>query len=540
MATTAVRAGAYVTPRLPPRWGLGLLIGLAAVLALLLIAVLATPALVDRWVVPTLNRHVQDYRLEIGDAQLALLRGAVVLRDLAVIQEAHPDPPVATVPRVVAGLDWRGLFAGELGLAARVETPHLGLAPHHVTAELGDDTLLLDKGWIEGFRALSPLPINRVHVANAAVSFVARPGAAPLRVSDTTVDADGLAHSGEPGTFPSPLRITSTVFGRGRVRLEGGANVTNPARPTIDTELVMHDVPIDALAPLAAPFGVRIGGGTAAGEGHVTFTGTAQRAHLRTLRVDGLRVDYVRTPAVAAAEARRLDQALALAEQLAARPIALRVDALDVANGTFGFVSETTEPHFRIALTDADVRLRDFDTTATAPAHLTATGKLQDSGTLRVDLRFPARWQDPAFTFALRLRNADLRKMNDALRAFAGLDVASGRLFVTANLDLRAARLNGELRPAIQQIDVHDPEQDADDNILQQAYEGIVGTIAGLLESDDPDEAPDADFGVRADKVTSWTAAVAAVRDAAREKLRTALRLAFSDPLPPPPPQDRD
>ncbi len=538
--TTAARAGARVAPRRPARWTLWLLIALAVLLAVALVAVLVTPLVVDRWAVPTLNRHLQGYTLQIGDARLALLRGAVVLRDVAVVQQAHPDPPVATVPRVVTGLDWRGLLAGELGLAARVERPHLGLAPHHVTAELADDTLLLDKGWIDGFRALSPLPINRVHVADAAVSFVARPDAPPLRVSATAVDAEGLARSGADGTFPSPIRITATVFGRGRVRLDGAANVTNPARPAVDTELLLHDIPVDALDPVSAALGVRLRGGTAAGEGHVTFTWDAQRAHLRRLAVAGLDAEYVRTPAVAAAEPHRLEQGMALLEQLVGQPIAVRIDELAVADGTLGFVSETTEPHYRIALTDTDVHLRDFDTGATAPAHLTVRGAVQETGSLRAELRFPARWQDPAFTFALRLRNAELQTMNDALRAFADLDVASGRLFVTSRLDLRAGRLNGEFRPAIQDVDVHDPEQDADDGLLKQAYEGLVGTIAGLLESDDPDEAPDADFGVRAERVTTWAAGVAAVRDAAREKLRTALQLAFSDPLPPPPPADAD
>lgn len=533
MATTAARAGARANAWRPARWTLWLLILAAALLTIALVAVIATPWAIERWALPTLNSHLQGYEIEAGASRLSPWRGAVVMHDVSVVQHANPEAPVARVPRLVAGLDWRGLLSGHLALAARVEGPQMTLAPQHVAAEFNDDRLLFDKGWVEAVRAVSPLAINRVRVIDAALSFEPGDGAPALRVSHVAVEATDLARGGAAGTFPSPVHITATVFGRGSVQLDGHANVSDPSRPAVDTALLLRDVPVGALHPVTAPRNLHLSGGSASGEGRVTLTWEGQRAHLERLRVEGVTADYVRAPATAAAEARRLDTALALADALATRPIALRIDELTVHDSTFAYVSEMNDPDYRVAFTGAEVQLRDFDTDSDEPAHLVASGAVQGSGATRLEMRFPARWHDPAFRLALRMRDTAIPRFNDALRAFAGLDVASGRLSVDARLVLGEGRLNGTLRPAIENIDVHEPEQDADENILQQAYEGLVGTVTSLFESDEPEDAPEADFGVHAENVTTWATAVEAVRDASRHKLRTALQLALSDPLPP-------
>jgi hypothetical protein len=78
-------------------------------------------------------------------------------------------------------------------------------------------------------------------------------------------------------------------------------------------------------------------------------------------------------------------------------------------------------------------------------------------------------------TFAME--DAPLPKMNDVLRAIAGVDVKQGELDVYGELKARRGEVEGYLKPLLVDVDVYDRAQDAQKGIGQQVYEGIVGGI---------------------------------------------------------------
>ncbi len=82
----------------------------------------------------------------------------------------------------------------------------------------------------------------------------------------------------------------------------------------------------------------------------------------------------------------------------------------------------------------------------------------------------------------------DLRTLNDVLRANGGFDVVAGNFSLFSEVSVRDGQIDGYVKPLFGELDVYDPEQDADEGIFQKAYEGIVGGVGKLLENRPRDE----------------------------------------------------
>src|SRR5262249_40881910 len=79
--------------------------------------------------------------------------------------------------------------------------------------------------------------------------------------------------------------------------------------------------------------------------------------------------------------------------------------------------------------------------------------------------------------------NVDMPSMNDLLRAYGGIDVVSGNFSFFSQLKVRGGDVTGYVKPLFSDVNVYDSAQDRHKSLLHQAYEGIVGGLAGLLEN---------------------------------------------------------
>ncbi len=61
----------------------------------------------------TLNARVEGDRFTVGQATLSPAR-PLEIRQLPMIQTAHPDPPVGEIPRWRLSIQWRHNFSGVL------------------------------------------------------------------------------------------------------------------------------------------------------------------------------------------------------------------------------------------------------------------------------------------------------------------------------------------------------------------------------------------------------------------------------------------
>src|SRR5262245_13638900 len=89
-------------------WAIALVV-IASVAALVL-HVVDEP--VRRHMEQQLNASLKGYAVRIGRLRLHLIGGSVDLLDSTLAQTAHPDPPVAHVPRLHASVHWPALLHG--------------------------------------------------------------------------------------------------------------------------------------------------------------------------------------------------------------------------------------------------------------------------------------------------------------------------------------------------------------------------------------------------------------------------------------------
>src|SRR5947207_1872160 len=60
----------------------------------------------------SLNASLKGYKVQIGTLRMNPFGFSVDLRDGIIRQEANPEPPIASVPRLHASVHWRELLTG--------------------------------------------------------------------------------------------------------------------------------------------------------------------------------------------------------------------------------------------------------------------------------------------------------------------------------------------------------------------------------------------------------------------------------------------
>src|SRR5262245_5204811 len=99
--------------RIPRR---GLVVG--AVLGVVLAIIFGVTFLIDEplrgYTEAKVNRALKGYTAHIGKLNFHPIGLSLDVADLVVVQDAHPDPPIASIPLLSASVHWRALLHGRL------------------------------------------------------------------------------------------------------------------------------------------------------------------------------------------------------------------------------------------------------------------------------------------------------------------------------------------------------------------------------------------------------------------------------------------
>jgi len=88
----------------------------------------------------------------------------------------------------------------------------------------------------------------------------------------------------------------------------------------------------------------------------------------------------------------------------------------------------------------------------------------------------------------VQIEEADLKAMNDLLRAYGKFDVVGGRFSLFTEVSVKNRQIAGYVKKLFQDMEVYDAQQDRDKNVLRKAYEAAVGGISKILENRRRDE----------------------------------------------------
>jgi hypothetical protein len=164
----------------------------------------------------------------------------------------------------------------------------------------------------------------------------------------------------------------------------------------------------------------------------------------------------------------------------------LRVNRFEAFNGRIQYIDQGSKPPVDIIMSDAYIlatNLRNsYDSSDDLlPATLHARASLYD-GTLDVNASLNPLAEEPTFDMNAELSNTNLVKMNDFFKAYSKADVSRGTFGLYTEFAAKDGRFEGYVKPLIKDLDVLGSE-DREDNILQKAWEGVVGGVSEVFEN---------------------------------------------------------
>jgi Domain of Unknown Function (DUF748) len=452
-----------------------------------------------RYVERQMNTHLKGYTVHLGKLDFHPLRFSVELFDVAIVQDANPEPAIVHVPRLSSSVHWRALLSAHVVSDILVEHPKIHINLKQIRQEAADEVPLKERGWQEAVQAVTPLKVNVLQVVGGDVTYVDQEPFEPLRLSQLNMRAENIRNiRSEAGEYPSRLHLQGVIFGTGNLWLDGHADFLATPHVAVKAQWGVENVPLDSIKPIASRYNIVLKGGTLSGAGAMEYTPTLKVAHLHKATVHGLRIDYIHTAQTAVAEKERGKQVKQAAQEVSNAPgILLRADEVSIVKSEIGFINKAANPHYRVFLTDLEVYVTNFSNQLTEGTMVAkVTGKFMGSGQTLVGATFRPETNGPDFAIAASIENTEMQAMNQLLRAHGNFDVVRGFFSVYTELRVKNGTFRGYIKPLFKEMDVYDARQDQEKSLVQKIYEGLIGGVSQLLEN-----APRQEVATKADIV---------------------------------------
>jgi hypothetical protein len=155
------------------RWTLWTVVGIAVVLALIWVGSYAIDGPLTRYMERSVNERLKGYTASVRRAHFNPFNLSMNLYEVDLVQDAHPDPPVARLPRVWADLEWSSLLRARVVAKFEFIEPVLYVDRNHLQQEAQEPTPVKERGWQEALRAVYPVEMNLFRVRNGTVTYKA-------------------------------------------------------------------------------------------------------------------------------------------------------------------------------------------------------------------------------------------------------------------------------------------------------------------------------------------------------------------------------
>jgi hypothetical protein len=466
----------------------------AVVVALLIIAHIVGFAIAEplrKVAERRMNEALVGYSVKIGGLRLNIFGLGFDLLDVSVVQNAHPKPAVATIPRFAASIQWKALLSAKVVGDLILDSPRVYLNLTQVKTEAADPHKLKDHGWQEALERIYPLKINALLVKNGQITYDDGSALAPIHATEVRLLTENIRNvASREGTFPSPLRIDGRVFDSGRAHFDGAADYLAEPSAALRGDFSISALPLKPLTPIARQYAVQLTGGQLDLDGKLESVGQKSEVDLRKVSIEGVKADFVQEGTTGQRGDRVAKQAVHSATEPKKQPqTVVKIDELHIGKSELGYVEKETDPSYRLFISNLDATVTGFSNqTKGGPGKARIRGAVMGSGSALLDATFQPSNTRADFSTNLQIENVDMVKMNDFLRARGGFDVVAGSFSMYSEIAVKNGHVDGWVKPMFKDLDVYDRRQDAGKSIFRQAYEGIVGGVGTLLENRPRDE----------------------------------------------------
>lgn len=434
-----------------------------------------------------LNSKLEGYTAHLQAADFHPFGFGLDLTRLTLVQDAQPEPPVLDVERLRASVHWKAILRGRLVADFRVDKPSIYLDRRHAELEQRDNVPIQSRGWQDALQAIYPLKINELRVDSCEVTYADTEHARPLQLHSVGIVATNIRNiRSRDRTYPSEFHLQGVVFERGRLQLDGHADLLAKPHAGVEARIELADVLVDYFAPLLAAQNIVVRHGVLSARGQVEYAPTVKLVTLEDLTLRDLDAEYVHGTNQAR-ERQHIQQVASAARQAEATPVQLYARRMAVENSRLSWMNRSTNPPYRLFVSDMNLTVENLSNRFTrGPATAAIEGKFMGSGALVAAAQFRPEQRGPDFDMKLQIQGTPLVLLNDLLRAHGRFDVVDGKFALFSELQVQNGSVRGYVKPLFKDVDVYDSKQDK--GFFSNVWEAVVGAVATLLSNRERDE----------------------------------------------------
>ena len=433
-----------------------------------------------------INRDLKGYSVRLPKLHLQLLNLSLTLKEMTVVQQAHPEPPVVYLPLLKASIHWREIFSGKLVAEFKLDQPKLNINLQQLRSEAADKSSLKQRGWQQALADIYPLKINSLKINNASITYIDKDPKRPFVLSHLNLRASNIRNINLPGqTYPSSFHLDTAIFDTGQGSIDGTANFLAEPYPGIQGHIKLAKVPLDYFNTISDRWNITLQGGTLGASGAAEYSPKVKTAHLKNLTIDGMKMDYIHSQRSAAVEKKRVAVVGKVAREISNKPgLLLRADQVNLKDCTLGMVNRSAPKPYRVFLADTSFQLNNFSNQfAQGPAQAHLQAKFMGSGTTTASVTFRPESRGPDFDLHLKIADTQLTTMNDLLRSYGNFDVSGGVFSLVTELHIKNNTISGYIKPFFKDMKVYGGRKDREQGLVHQMYEALIGGVATLLEN---------------------------------------------------------
>lgn len=433
-----------------------------------------------------LNNDLKGYSVRLPGLHFQLIGLSMTLKDLTVVQQAHPDPPVALFPIIKASIHWREVFSGKLVAEFMLDRPKININLKQLRSEADSTVTLKDHGWQRAVEDIYPLKINKLNISNASITYIDQDPKRPLVLSHLNLQANNIRNINTPSqVYPSTFHLDTAIFESGQGTIDGAGNFLAEPYPGVKGRLTLEKVPIDYFNTVISRSNLTLQGGVLRASGNAEFSPTVKIANLENLEIQGMKLDYIHTQRTAVVEKKRAVKVGKAASKLSNKPgMLLRADHVKLTGCTIGIVNKAADKPYRVFLSDADLQMNNFSNQfSQGPAKLRLKAKFMGSGLTTASADFRPENAGPDLDLYVKIDESQLTAMNDMLRAYGDFDVSAGVFSLVTEIHVKNDAITGYIKPFFKDMKVYDKRKDKERGIFHQMYEMMIGGVATILEN---------------------------------------------------------
>ena len=426
-----------------------------------------------------MNERLDGYQVRLEGAGINLLALSVTLENMTIVQEKHPEPPVAKMARADLGLHWRALLSGRLVGQVEMERPRVHINLEQLREETADEKEVGERGWQEAFESIYPFKIDLWRITEGELTYIDQDPERPLRISNISLSVSDIRNLATPeDVYPSPFHLEATVFEKGTLRLEGEADLLARPHLGIRARVELANISLNDVTPILSRYNVYLNSAQVDTEGELEYSPRTRMVRLNHLRVHDLHADYIHTGQAQEGEE---DRATDEGDSSGAPDWEVIIGRLQI-QGEAGLVHKGADPNYRLFLSDMDLQIDNFSQNlAQGPAEVKMTASFMGSGATVVKGTFRPQDPSPDFDLDVKIEDTDLTALNDVLMAYGNFDVHGGSFTLFSELQIKDDQIEGYVRPFFEDVDVYDRRKDADKSLFKQLYRGLIDGLATLL-----------------------------------------------------------